>query len=85
MYICRHLIEAPGFLENPKDPSSLIQKMSKNDLEQREAEVEGRMKRKMLALKKLFQEGATKVHMSDGRVDHPIQRALDGGVTIING
>jgi len=79
------LIEAPGFLEDPKDPSSLIPKLSKQDLEQREANVEGRMKRKMLALKKLFQEGATKVHMSDGRVDHPIQNALNGGGTIING
>ncbi len=79
------LIEAPGFLDDPDDPHSLVSNLSKLDLERREAQVEGRMKRKMLALKKLFQQGATKVYLSDGRVDHPIQKALSGAGTVISG
>jgi len=53
------------------------------ELEQREAQVEGRMKRKMLALRKLFEEGAEKVIMSDGRVEHPVRDALAGKGTVI--
>ena len=53
------------------------------ELEQREAQVEGRMKRKMLALRRLFEEGAEKVIMSDGRVEHPVRDALAGKGTVI--
>ncbi len=50
-----NLIEAPGFLEDKDDESTLIQKMSPLELEAREQQVDGRMKRKMLAVRKLFE------------------------------
>jgi acetylglutamate/LysW-gamma-L-alpha-aminoadipate kinase len=77
------LIEAPGFLDKKDDPDSLILKISQSELPQREAQVEGRMKRKMLALRKLFETGAHRVIISDGRVEHPIKDALAGKGTVI--
>jgi acetylglutamate/LysW-gamma-L-alpha-aminoadipate kinase len=41
------------------------------------------MKRKMLALKKLFEQGASRVIISDGRTDHPVSDALAGKGTVI--
>ena len=84
------LIEAPGFLLDKNDPSSLVTKMSKSELETMEQKVDGRMKRKILALRKLFCEGipsgeagGTTVILSDGRTENPIKDALNGKGTTI--
>ena len=77
------LIEAPGFLLDKNDPSSLVSKMSKSELEAMEQKVEGRMKRKILALRKLFESGDTTVILSDGRNENPIKDALNGKGTTI--
>jgi acetylglutamate/LysW-gamma-L-alpha-aminoadipate kinase len=77
------LIEAPGFLDDKNDPASLVATLSQSELEYREQQVEGRMKRKMLALKRLFELGASKVTISDGRTESPISDALAGKGTII--
>jgi len=77
------LIEAPGFMDDIKDDNSLVPSITRAELDAREAQVEGRMKRKMLALKKLTENGAARVIISDGRVDHPVQDALGGKGTII--
>lgn len=76
-------IEAEGFLENKDDPDSLVKTMTKLELEKREAQVDGRMKRKMLALKKLFEKGSCKVIIADGRTEHPLKDALAGKGTVI--
>ena len=78
------LIEAPGFLDDKDDESSLVADLPKADLERREEQVQGRMKRKMLALKKLFESGATQVIISDGRTEHPLKDALAGAGTRIS-
>jgi [amino group carrier protein]-L-2-aminoadipate/L-glutamate 6-kinase len=77
------LIEAPGFMDDINDDNSLVPNISRAELDAREAQVEGRMKRKMLALKKLMENGAARVMISDGRVEHPIQDAFSGKGTII--
>ena len=77
------LIEAPGFLDDAGDPKSVVASMSRSELERREAQVEGRMKRKMLALRRLFEAGAAEVVIGDGRVERPIRAALDGAGTVI--
>ncbi len=71
------LIEAPGFLEDKNDPATLVAEISQDELKFREQQVEGRMKRKMLALVKLFENGASQVIISDGRVEHPVKDALN--------
>ena len=77
------LIEAPGFLEDARDEKSVVRTMSRFELSAREAQVEGRMKRKMLALRKLVESNATRILISDGRVEHPITHALSGNGTTI--
>lgn len=77
------LIEAPGFLMDKNDPSSLVSKMSRTELEEMEQKVDGRMKRKILALRKLFEAGDTTVILSDGRTENPIKDALNGKGTTI--
>ncbi len=76
-------IEAPGFLDNADDPDSLVARITPEELAQREAQVTGRMKRKMLALRRLFEGGAGEVIISDGRVEHPLREALSGKGTVI--
>lgn len=78
------LIEAPGFLDDADDESSLVSRMSLAELHAREARVEGRIKRKLLALTRLCQGGKTRVIIADGRVDKPIINALDGAGTHIS-
>jgi acetylglutamate/LysW-gamma-L-alpha-aminoadipate kinase len=78
-----NLIEAAGFLENKDDATSLIKSIPASELEAREQQVEGRMKRKMLAAKKLFEQGASRIIISDGRSDHPVTDALAGKGTVI--
>ncbi|PKL82386.1 MAG: acetylglutamate kinase [Ignavibacteriae bacterium HGW-Ignavibacteriae-3] len=77
------LIEAPGFLLDKNDPASLIQNISKGELEAMEQKVDGRMKRKILALRKLFGAGDTTVILSDGRTENPVIDALNGKGTTI--
>ena len=77
------LIEAPGFLDNPDDESSLVERMTVAELNAREAVVEGRIKRKLLALTRLCSDGKTRVIIADGRSEHPLEDALNGGGTHI--
>ncbi len=77
------LIEAPGFLDSPDDENSLVKQMSVAELNTREAQVEGRIKRKLLALTKLCAGGKTRVILSDGRTEQPIADALNGKGTHI--
>jgi acetylglutamate/LysW-gamma-L-alpha-aminoadipate kinase len=78
-----NLIEAPGFLADKDDPGTLIPAIGASELEAREQQVEGRMKRKMLAIRKLFEQGATRVIISDGRSEHPVKDALAARGTVI--
>ncbi|MFT5219092.1 MAG: acetylglutamate/LysW-gamma-L-alpha-aminoadipate kinase [Gammaproteobacteria bacterium] len=77
------LIEAPGFLDDADDETSLVKTMSYSELQAREAQVEGRIKRKLLALTKLCKGGKTRVIIADGRGDSPITDALAGAGTHI--
>lgn len=78
-----NLIEAAGFLKNQNDDASLIKNIPAAELEAREQQVEGRMKRKILAFRKLFEQGASRVIISDGRGAHPVRDALAGKGTVI--
>ena len=78
------LIEAPGFLDDPDDESSLVARMSIAELQRREAAVEGRIKRKLLALTRLCLDGKTRVIIADGRAERPVTNALDGAGTHIS-
>ncbi len=76
-------IEAPGFLDDPTDESSLIPEINSAELHQKEAAVEGRMKRKLHALNKLLNGSKTKIVIADGRTEHPFNDALNHKGTLI--
>lgn len=77
------LIEAPGYLINPEDPKSLISRIHFNELRHMEEASAGRMKRKIRGLRKTLENGKTRIIIADGRVDQPIQKALQGKGTVI--
>jgi acetylglutamate/LysW-gamma-L-alpha-aminoadipate kinase len=77
------LIEAPGYLDDPDNPDSVVPTLSARDLLIREEQLTGRMKRKILALRKLLQSGSHQVIISDGRIENPIKHAMAGKGTII--
>lgn len=77
------LIEAPGFLDDPGDPESVVARMTPAEVAVREQHVSGRMKRKMLALRRLGESAPVRVVISDGRVERPVARALAGEGTVV--
>lgn len=84
MHVTRviQFIEAPGYLADANDDTSVIERMSKDDIERALETSSGRMKRKLYALSKLLSV-PTKVHIADGRVAHPLKEALAGAGTVI--
>ena len=77
------LVEASGYLADPDDPGSVVPRMTWAEVAEREAEATGRMKRKMLALKRLGTRPGARVVIADGRVEHPVRDALAGRGTLI--
>ncbi len=76
-------IEAPGLLEDANNEDSLITSLTKNDLILWEEKAEGRIKRKIHALNKLFVSNSPKVMIADGRAENPIDLVLNNRGTII--
>lgn len=76
-------IEAEGLLENPDDENSCIKQLSKSELLQKVESSIGRIKRKLYAIQKLFDNPEIKIIISDGRLEQPITNILNGGGTII--
>lgn len=80
------LIEAPGLLERADDPASLVPALEPAELETWEERVDGRMRRKVRALRSLFDapgETPVTVRLADGRAGRPVSGALDGAGTTI--
>jgi len=77
------LIEAPGFLDDPSDPETVIPTLGRVDLIDREQQSSGRIKRKLMALRKLFDGDPVEVILADGRVAQPLQQAMQGHGTYI--
>jgi len=78
------LIEAPGLLAEAGDPSTVVRDLEPDELETWEARVEGRMKRKIRALRTLFTlapHPGPVVRIADGRTERPVSDALAGAGT----
>jgi [amino group carrier protein]-L-2-aminoadipate 6-kinase len=76
-------LEAPGFLSDPADPSSVIPRMTRADLKQWEERASGRIKRKLRAIDQIMEERPTRIVIADGRTAHPLADALAGKGTVI--
>ena len=74
----------PGLLRNFPDESSLVSHIDKNRVEASLDFAEGRMKKKVLGASEAMGLGVKQVIFADGRVEQPIQRALEGKGTVID-
>jgi len=77
------LSDVPGLLEKFPDETSLIPHIRARDIASFMAVAEGRMKKKVLGAEEALQGGVRRVIFADGRVETPLQRALDGHGTVI--
>src|SRR3989344_555528 len=79
-----YLFEAPGLLKDFQDKKSVIPSIKKDKLDEFMKFAEGRMKKKLLGVKKAFELGVKKIYFGDGRVKNPIINVLKGNGTIIS-
>ena len=77
------LIEAPGLLEDPDDPSSVVDHVKPHQIPRWEDRVGSRMMRKMKSICRMVQPGVTSVLIADGRAESPISDAMAGKGTVI--
>ncbi len=77
------LSNVPGLLERFPDESSLIRRIPADSIDRFAGVAEDRMKKKVLGAKEAISAGVTRVIFADGRVESPIQRALEGHGTVI--
>lgn len=77
------LTNVPGLLQKYPDESTLISHIDKNRVEASIDFAEGRMKKKVLGASEALALGVRQVIFADGRVEQPIQRALNGKGTVI--
>jgi acetylglutamate/LysW-gamma-L-alpha-aminoadipate kinase len=75
--------DTPGLLADRHDESTLIREIDAGDPEAALAAAEGRMKVKVESALKAIDAGVGRVVFSDGRAEHPVQRALAGEGTVI--
>jgi acetylglutamate/LysW-gamma-L-alpha-aminoadipate kinase len=76
-------LEAPGLLRDGDDPDSLIPSLGLTDLHRELEGSQGRIKRKLHALKQITDAGSTTIHICDGRVENPLLSAIEGGGTCL--
>ena len=77
------LSNVPGLLRRFPDESTLIREIPRVKAEEFMQYAEGRMKKKVMGAVEAISEGVRKVIFADGRVEHPISKALAGGGTQI--
>jgi acetylglutamate/LysW-gamma-L-alpha-aminoadipate kinase len=78
------LTNVPGLMSKVPDESTLIPHIAKSGLEQALSFAEGRMKKKVLGASEALNLGVSKIVFADGRVENPLQKALQGTGTVIS-
>ncbi|MCD6289078.1 MAG: [LysW]-aminoadipate kinase [Anaerolineae bacterium] len=77
------LSNVPGLLRNFPDESSLIPHIPRGQVESAMDFAKDRMKKKVMGAAEALDAGVRRVVFADGRVEHPIQKALAGQGTVI--
>jgi len=67
-----------GLLQHYPIEDSLVAHVGQTDMERAMDWAQGRMKRKVLSVKEALDSGVRRVGLADGRVLHPLRRALAG-------
>ncbi|MBW8010737.1 MAG: [LysW]-aminoadipate kinase [Chloroflexi bacterium] len=78
------LTAVPGILNAFPDESSLISKLDQSEIKSALNLVQGRMKKKVLGAKEALAGNVRRVIIADGRIEHPVSKALNGGGTEIS-
>ena len=79
-----YLFEAPGLLKDVDDPKSLIKNIEAEKIDDCLDFAQGRMKKKVLGVKKAIDMGVETIHWGDGRIENPISKLLEGEGTLIS-
>ncbi len=77
------LIEAPGLLSDPARPESLLKTLGRHEIAARESQASGRLRRKLMALRRMMESGCHRIVVGDGRLPHPLRSALSLEGTVI--
>jgi len=78
------LSNVPGLLSDFPNEDSLIPRIPKAEArDYLERYAQGRMKKKLLGAIEALERGVKRVILADGRVEHPVLRALEGQGTVI--
>jgi [amino group carrier protein]-L-2-aminoadipate 6-kinase len=77
------LTNVPGLLRDRHDPTSVVRRVRKDELESVLPFAEGRMRKKVLAAREALDAGVARVVIGSSSVDAPIRHALDGEGTVI--
>lgn len=80
------LTDVPGVLEDPSDPSSRIDRLATDRIDEMVGdEVDGGMVRKLVAAREATDAGVPAVHVADGTREEPIEQARSGASTEVIG
>lgn len=77
-----YLFEAPGLLRDAADADSRIARVGRGEVESVLPFARGRMKKKILGVRKALEAGVAEVYFGDGRIDRPVTSALAGRGTV---
>ena len=77
------LFEMPGLLKDFPNERSKIDRIDRKHIDDFVVLTQGRMKKKLLAVKQALETGIETVYFGDGRMKRPIISALAGTGTII--
>ncbi len=75
--------DTPGLLRDVRDETTLIERITRDELDGAMAVAEGRAKKKVLAAGEALKRGIGQVVFADGRIDGAIGKALAGHGTVI--
>ena len=76
--------DTPGFLRDPDDPASLVERIRGDEIDALFASARGRARVKLLAARQALQRGIGAVGLVDGRRERPLTDALEGAGTWIS-
>jgi acetylglutamate/LysW-gamma-L-alpha-aminoadipate kinase len=77
------LSNVPGLLEDAEDEGTLVGEIDAARMDEYYDYAAGRMKKKLMGAEDALRRGVSRVILADGRVEAPIQRALEGKGTVI--
>lgn len=77
------LSNVPGLLKTFPDPTSLVERIPKAQVEDFMVYAQGRFKKKVLGAAEALDQGVNRIVLADSRVEQPIRRALAGQGTVI--